>query len=482
MRTFEYRDDKSSKFWSIELQGRRFTVNFGRIGTTGQTQVKEFPDEAKARKEHDKLIAEKTGKGYVETTPRSAPVPLSLLEALEAALVAQPDDRASHMAYADYLSEQPDQASQARAEFIRVQLELEDTARPAAERKKLQAQEKKLQQKHQADWLGDIAQMLIDPPKHPRLPQNEWLNMTCNFTFACGWLDSLEVNRYTVAFMRSLARSPALRLLRRLVLFEQGWEERGSWEPGDDIPEEVDYYPQLYPLARSPWLGNVRILQIGESISLDDDGTGGGYNCRTSGQGALGLIKRMPRLEELYLLASEVDTEQLFSLATLNHLRVLHLFHGTRYPLTRLAKNPSLGRLTHLVCHPHCADGDALIRLPEIRAIARSTTLTSLTHLALRMTDAGDKGVKEIVDSGLLKRLKVLDLRHGCITDKGARMLAGCPDLKHLDLLALRNNCLTDAGVAALQATGVQVICDNQWQVTGDEYDDREYLFCGDIE
>jgi hypothetical protein len=97
----------------------------------------------------------------------------------------------------------------------------------------------------------------------------------------------------------------------------------------------------------------------------------------------------------------------------------------------------------------------------------------------------GDKGVKTIIDSGILKRLKVLDLRHGCITDAGAQLFAACPDLKNLELLDLTHNNMTDAGIAALQATGVKVVADNQWRASAaSEWDsgDREYLFAGDIE
>jgi predicted DNA-binding WGR domain protein len=69
MRTFTYSDAKSHKFWSIELEGKSLTVTYGKIGSAGQTQIKEFSDEGKARKEADKLIREKLGKGYIETTP-----------------------------------------------------------------------------------------------------------------------------------------------------------------------------------------------------------------------------------------------------------------------------------------------------------------------------------------------------------------------------------------------------------------------------
>ena len=65
-RYFEFVEGKSSKFWEIAVDGTSVTVRFGRIGTNGQTQTKTFGDEAAATKHADKLIAEKTGKGYVE--------------------------------------------------------------------------------------------------------------------------------------------------------------------------------------------------------------------------------------------------------------------------------------------------------------------------------------------------------------------------------------------------------------------------------
>src|SRR5215468_7138954 len=68
MRRFELREGTSSKFWQIEQDGASVTVAFGKIGTNGQAQVKTFPTEAKAKAEHDKLVKEKTGKGYVEVT------------------------------------------------------------------------------------------------------------------------------------------------------------------------------------------------------------------------------------------------------------------------------------------------------------------------------------------------------------------------------------------------------------------------------
>ena len=67
-REFQYADEKSDKFWHIELEDSSFTVHFGRTGTNGQTQTKEFGSAEAAKKEYDKLIAEKVKKGYTETT------------------------------------------------------------------------------------------------------------------------------------------------------------------------------------------------------------------------------------------------------------------------------------------------------------------------------------------------------------------------------------------------------------------------------
>jgi DNA ligase 1 len=65
-RYFESTEGGSSKFWEIWMDGKDVTTNWGKIGTSGQTKTKNFADEAKAKKEYDKLLAEKTGKGYVE--------------------------------------------------------------------------------------------------------------------------------------------------------------------------------------------------------------------------------------------------------------------------------------------------------------------------------------------------------------------------------------------------------------------------------
>ncbi|MDI7226662.1 WGR domain-containing protein, partial [Leptospira santarosai] len=68
-----FKDDKSDKFWNIEVDGTSFTVTYGKTGASGQTQTKSFDDEKKCLKEAEKLLSEKLKKGYVEgDTKRSS--------------------------------------------------------------------------------------------------------------------------------------------------------------------------------------------------------------------------------------------------------------------------------------------------------------------------------------------------------------------------------------------------------------------------
>ncbi len=65
-RYFEFIDGSSSKFWEITLSGSDVTTRWGRIGSDGQSKTKSFSSPEKARTEYEKLIAEKSEKGYVE--------------------------------------------------------------------------------------------------------------------------------------------------------------------------------------------------------------------------------------------------------------------------------------------------------------------------------------------------------------------------------------------------------------------------------
>jgi predicted DNA-binding WGR domain protein len=60
----EFEEDNSSKFWRARVDGKTLYVNYGRIGTAGQTSMKELASPDAAQKELEKLEKEKRKKGY----------------------------------------------------------------------------------------------------------------------------------------------------------------------------------------------------------------------------------------------------------------------------------------------------------------------------------------------------------------------------------------------------------------------------------
>jgi predicted DNA-binding WGR domain protein len=65
-RRYELSEGSANKFWEIEISGKSITTRWGRIGSNGQSKTKAFETESAAKSELEKLIKEKTGKGYGE--------------------------------------------------------------------------------------------------------------------------------------------------------------------------------------------------------------------------------------------------------------------------------------------------------------------------------------------------------------------------------------------------------------------------------
>jgi predicted DNA-binding WGR domain protein len=106
MPRYEFQEGTSNKFWEITLEGTSFTTTYGRIGTDGQSSLKEYDSEEKAKKEYDKLVAEKVKKGYQlvdgdgdsdgdeapAPAPARAPAPAAAVKAKPAKTAAVFDD------------------------------------------------------------------------------------------------------------------------------------------------------------------------------------------------------------------------------------------------------------------------------------------------------------------------------------------------------------------------------------------------------
>jgi hypothetical protein len=255
-----------------------------------------------------------------------------------------------------------------------------------------------------------------------------------------------------------------------------------NWFP---VPDPYRDYNEWFELLGAPLFRSLRVFQMG-----DNDGEPpeeGWMDNHTEAPGIDLLIAEMPRIEELHLLCKNYDRANLFALPNLTNLRVLRMYAlgdpnwSTEHDieLDVLAANPALSNLTHLLVHPHSAY-ESVLPLRRVAPLFRSPHLGSLVHLQLRLSDMGDEGVREIVASGILKRLKRLDLRHGCITDEGAYLFAACADAKNLERLDLSRNAVSSAGLEALRQAGVNAVADNP--LTEQERAEQLYLREGDFE
>jgi uncharacterized protein (TIGR02996 family) len=443
LRTFVYSDATSHKFWNIELQGKRFTVTYGKVSAAGQTQIKDFPDEAMARKEHDKLVREKLGKGYLETTPAAqgaAPAgAVSVRDSLEVAIRANPDDRLAYSAYGDYLQEQGDP----RGEFIAVQLGLEDPSLPARERKKLQQREKQLLDAHEREWLGST---LADAIAEAR--EDDGVTVT----FRRGWLWGLDLTEWEESLV-----SPVIQALT--VAQEARWlhDLRIEHDPQEE--------GEIRVLAGAPFVPILRQLQLGE----DETQT----HC--NGAGVAALVAACPRLETLAVHA-HLDTNEAARLfaAPMPAVRELAVCCTHYYPLDRLAKNKTLTQLRALRLVPHMLEyrDVAYLGAADLRPLGNSPHLKALADLKFVLWTGGDAAVDALVETGLLFRLERLDLSYGNLTDAGAAALARALGSRSHSLryLEVSSNAVTPAGVTTLQGTGVEVVCNSRHNPDNTEY------------
>jgi uncharacterized protein (TIGR02996 family) len=424
-------------------------------------------------------------------------------EQLEQFLLDHPEDEAAPLVYADWLEEHGEND---RAEFIRVQTGLEDESLSASRRQALAAREQQLLEQYQRQWLGELTPFLLDNEEYVYGDPEH----NCSFRFRRGFFRELHITTLGHRLIQAMNRSPLMPWVVDFSVenfashhdYEYLAEDSGEPIP-DDLPENFEADEAL---VECPSLLNVRRFRVGEDWDADSGWTDCHCYCRYAAE----VVSWMPRLEELHLLCKEFNLAKLFSLDTLTHLRVLRIYHlGHRwtdpnnrivanekyeYELELLANNPAFRNLTTLRFHPHYrqradypdpADWRnaiplSFIPLPRVQALLDSPNLPNLSYLQLRLSDMGDEGCRAIVRSGILGRLKLLDLGHGGITDEGARILASSGDLKNLRRLDVQRNALTPAGIAALEATGIQVIANDQ--LTPQELQARQYLMDGDFE
>ncbi len=412
MARYEVADEGSFKFWEITLTGRTFTTRWGRIGSKGQTTIKHFETDDEARKQHDRLIAEKRRKGYrlVDGPPAvaTAEPPTATTTArnaqLEAEIIAAPDDPAPQLVYADWLTEQGDP----RGELIAMQHALKNEKAPDAFLA-LKRRVEQHQQRHERTLLGEIFEI-------GRLLKLEWQT---------GFLRGVRISYGAAA-----AGDPpiaevldcVLALPAALVLQHVGLGTTGVADPrAGRYAAAFEVLARRHPPLRSLHLGDA---WPGEREVFEGD------------HGDLGLLRDcLPQLRKLVIAHGAPHLE-----APLPELRVLEL----RTPLAWTFRTP-WPKLELLAC-------TALETAELVAQTASPATFPALTQLRLLRTTRTIDVLAALAGSRLLPQLALVDVAEGDLRDDDLdQLIPLVPQFRHLRSLHLGQQHLSMGGVRRLR-------------------------------
>jgi uncharacterized protein (TIGR02996 family) len=346
-------------------------------------------------------------------------------EAFLADIVANPEDDAPRLVYADWLQEHGDEAGQGRAEFIREQVRLEreggrSTVYPEGSQKATQ-----LHRAHRKEWANGLP---------------EWAARHAGYRRGF-----IEVVRCTARqFLQGGATLRRLVPLRGVVL-ERPW---GLLDQVADsgllarlrnlsLVGQLSSVDDLRPLADCRDLDGLTHLHIGR--------------CRfgPDGMKALAQAQWLSGLSYLYLLGNYIEVDGARALASVPFRGLVELdlqanYIGDRGLAALAASRHVLAQLTRLNLAYNALTGAGL------RAVASSPATARLSRLALMGNPLGDEGAEALAGSPHLARLQYLGLREVRMSDPGACALAGSPHLAGLVELDLYDNRIVNEGIVAL--------------------------------
>jgi uncharacterized protein (TIGR02996 family) len=424
-RHFELEEGSSSKFWETWLEGGKLFTRFGKIGTPGQKNFKDYGSADEAATQRDRLIAEKVKKGYQESGGGAAASGPAKLKAasnpeLEKSILENPDDDDAYLVYADWLQSQGDP----RGELITIQHAI------AKGDKKLAKEEKRLLAEHafMPKKLGEMLALEKGRGDDAHRCKAEWRN---GFLKLVRLSRSGEEDPHALSdLVAELFAHPSARFLVELQIGALG------------IYDEYDYGEVATAIVKAR-PAQLRKLTYAEYDSEDSELSWGHL-------GNLGKFwAAMPRLEEVTLHGGDMTVGTL-DCPNLKSFRVITggLDKGSIKSIIG-AKWP---RLESLHLYFGADDYGAAGNVKVITPILEGEGLPALKHLGLMNADFTDDICKALPTSKILKQLETLDLSLGTMSDIGAAALVEIkPAFKRLKELNVSENFLTKKGIAALK-------------------------------
>jgi uncharacterized protein (TIGR02996 family) len=466
-RYFEFVEGTSAKFWEVTVAGSSCTTRFGKIGTAGQSSTKAFGSPGDANKEANKLVAEKTKKGYVEksggpggggddeegsSVVRSsggAVVHDARNPELEAAIIADPSDRDAYAVYADWLQEQGDP----RGELISLQLGYKDK------------QARTLIEKHKDYFLGPLAEHeeVYDEggnnsSSHLRTSaqEKEWQKIHRQaFLWRNGFIyrvrlshDSYSVESFegqTVDILKQVLAHPSARFATEFAFMSNG-------DPNEDnLQDLIDALAaDAPPTTRRIILGdNVDQISWHHTGNLEK------------------LWKGVPSLRTIEIETGEFDVGKMDAPSL---ERAVFITGGLSSACCKNIAKAKIPKIQHLEIYFGSDNYGGDSKVEDIASLLARTDLENLRYLGLKNSEFSDDIARALVDAKILAGLKTLDLSLGTMSDEGARALADAKDkLAHLDVLDLTRNYLTDEGKKLVKGLCAKVITNEQEEGEDDD-------------
>jgi uncharacterized protein (TIGR02996 family) len=426
LRYFELGD----RFWEIGLGETTITARHGKVGSPGQTKVKEYDAYYEATWDARKQVTSKIKAGYVEKVGQ--PPVARTNPALEKAIIANPTDDAAYLVYADWLQSHDDP----RGELIALQ-----SAGKTKPAQKLLAQ-------HADYFLGPLhAHQQCHDGHDKKLPAFTWKN---GFIHAA----RLAHNQYADSWKGQLATDVLLPLLIHpsgKFLVELTLNE-------NDDPSE-DTLDDLFAMIAKHPIPALRKLRIGDEVS----------QISWFRIGNLGPIwKALPNLTHLDIEAGQFE---LGAIEAPNLVHAVFRTGGLSKTAARSIAQAKWPKLEHLEVFFGDPQYGCTAKLKDALAILERSDLSKLRHLGLKNAEFQADLVPHLASSKLVRQLHTLDMSYGILLDEHVDgILQHADAFKHLEVLDVSATWLTPKAVKRLKGVAKKVICENSWNDANPEY------------
>jgi predicted DNA-binding WGR domain protein len=374
-RRFEMVEGSSSKFWEIRVEGATYTVTYGRIGTPGVSKTTSCASAGEAQAEADKLVREKTKKGYQELGGEKNWRPPAHMGTFR-----HPERFMNYKITAfDPDADPEDEGGDEGRKALPALRDLDKRVFAVG-----------ISYDNSDEDFGERLDALLADPRIGELRGlvvGQWFSEVCE-------------EGPSVLVEKLVANAPKLKSLKGLFVGDIVQEEcEISWL------HQVDYGPLLRAL---PGLEEL-VVRGGEGLRFSN--------------------LRHPNLKSLTIQTGGLPAECVRDVAgaDLPELRVLTMWLGTDDyggdssvdDLAPILSGTSFPKLEHLGLQDSDYEDDIAV------AAARAPIVSRLQGLDLSMGNLTDTGGQALLDSAYVRKLKHLNLRHHYLSPEMAKRLRG---------------------------------------------------------